>query len=280
MKLLERFTPREIDVKLRRMRFALDGEGPKHWARGNKFLTHFFNSMSAVFPEGEKFFIDAVRHYEDQIDDPELRAQIRGFVAQEGHHTFQHRLMNALIARSGVDMQRHEEWTKQLLEGVHARSTPEECLGITCALEHFTAILGHQLLTHPEAFQDFDERLIPLWRWHAVEETEHKALAFDVYRSAVQSYVTRVRTMIGATLLFFPVLHTVQLRMMREDQAPGERFDMLRGLAWLWVNPGPLRKMLPHYFQYYRPRFHPWQHDNRALIEQWKQSDEAAYRAG
>ena len=120
MKLPERFTPTEIDVKLRRMRFALDGEVPKHWARGNKFLTHFFNSMSAVFPEGEKFFIDAVRHYEDQIDDAELRAQIRGFLAQEGHHTFQHRLMNALITRSGIDMSRHEAWTEQLLD----RSTP------------------------------------------------------------------------------------------------------------------------------------------------------------
>ena len=220
MKLLERFTPRDIDVKLRRMRFDLDGEVPKHWARGNKFLTHFFNSMSAVFPEGEKFFIDAVRHFEAEIDDPELSSQIRGFVAQEGHHTFQHRAMNALVARSGVDMQRHEAWTRHLLAAIGARQTPEERLGITCALEHFTAILGHQLLAHPEALDGFDPRLSPLWRWHAVEETEHKAVAFDVFRSAVGSYFTRVRTMVGATLLFFPVLHTVQLRMMREDRTP------------------------------------------------------------
>jgi hypothetical protein len=28
----------------------------------------------------------------------------------------------------------------------------------------------------------------------------------------------------------------------------------------------------------YKPSFHPWDHDNRALLERWKRQDEPRYR--
>jgi predicted metal-dependent hydrolase len=269
--------PAEIELKLRRMKFPMSDEVPKHWARGSKFITHWFNAMSAVFPEGEKFFINAVRHYEDQIDDPTLREEIRGFSAQEGHHTFQHRVMNDLVARHGVNMPRHDAWTKRFLERMWENTSPEERLGITCALEHFTAIMGNQLLVQQSALEGFDPRMVPLWRWHAIEETEHKALAYDVFNKVDGGYLTRVRTQIGASCLFIPILHLIQFRLMREDDEKTTWKDVLAGFKYLWVEPGPLRKMLPEYFHYYKPSFHPWQHDNRELVERWKRSDEASY---
>jgi predicted metal-dependent hydrolase len=282
----------EIEVKLRRMKFAIDGtapalrggtpatpEVPKYWARGSKFLTHWFNAMSVVFPEGEKFFIEAVRRFEPAISDPKLREQVRGFVAQEGHHTFQHRVLNDMVARQGVDMARQERFIAAFLRWLRTQLTPEEQLAVTCALEHYTAIWGHELLATPECMAGFDPRVTPLWRWHAAEETEHKAVCFDVFQSAVGSYYLRAKGQVDSTLLFIPILHLIQLRLMRDDPEPTRIRDVLAGLSWIWGKPGFFRRALQrHWLEYFKPGFHPWQHDNSELIARWKQSDEPLYK--
>lgn len=37
-------------------------------------------------------------------------------------------------------------------------------------------------------------------------------------------------------------------------------------VRFLWGKPGVLRKMIPEWFDYFRPGFHPWDHDNRAQL--------------
>lgn len=267
-----------VELEMRRMKFEMGAGVPRHWARGSKFLTHWFNAMSVVFPDGEKFFIEAVRHFEDRVEDPQLRRAVRAFVAQEGHHGFQHRLMNEVVKSHGIDLQSQERWIRNFLQGLRERTSAEERLGITCALEHYTAQISHQILAHPEDLEGFEPRMLPLWRWHAVEETEHKAVAYDVYQAVVKSYARRFRTQFLATFLFIPILHLIQFRLMRDDDTPTRWSDVLRGFAYLWGKPGQLRRMLPAYLRYYRRDFHPWQHDNRELIALWKRSDEARYR--
>jgi predicted metal-dependent hydrolase len=275
----------EIDVKLRRMKFAMTGAVPRYWVQGSKFLTHWFNAMSVVFPEGEKFFIDSVRHFEDEIKDPTLREQVRGFVAQEGHHSFQHRALNAVAAELGAGMAEQEQWIKGFLARLREKLTPAEQLAVTCALEHYTAIWGSELLEYPETMDGVDARMQPLWRWHAAEETEHKAVCYDVFAHAVRNrvwrYFLRAKGQLGATLLFIPILHMIQLRLMRSDPEPTRMRDVLAGLNWIWGNPGHFRRALQrHWLSYFTPGFHPWQHDNRWLLEAWKQSEEARYRVG
>ena len=274
-----------IDVKLRRMKFDMDARVPRNWVRGSQFLTHWFNAMSVVFPEGEKFFIEAVRHYEDTLSDPVLREQVRGFVAQEGHHSHQHRALNAVAAELGADIAPQEQWIKTFLRELRGQLTPEERLSVTCALEHFTAIWGDNLLAHPESMNGVEPRMQPLWRWHAAEETEHKAVCFDVLEhavpGAVRRYLLRARGQLSATLLFIPILHFIQYRLMRSDPEPTTLRDVLAGLNWIWGRPGHFRRPLQrHWLAYFRPGFHPWQHDNRALLQAWKRSEEARYRAG
>jgi uncharacterized protein len=43
-----------------------------------------------------------------------------------------------------------------------------------------------------------------------------------------------------------------------------------RLVRFLFVEPGGMLRLLPKYLDYFRPRFHPWDHDNRALLEAWK----------
>jgi uncharacterized protein len=40
----------------------------------------------------------------------------------------------------------------------------------------------------------------------------------------------------------------------------------LKVLHYLTVRPGILRRTLLPYLSYYRPTFHPWNHDDRTLI--------------
>jgi hypothetical protein len=142
-------------------------------------------------------------------------------------------------------------------------------LAITCALEHFTAILAEQMLTEPDIYNGFDASMQKLWLWHAVEESEHKAVAFDVYQEMVGDYRLRVRAM--AITTFFFIMHTTwfQARLLKAD---GKLFDVrmwLKGLDRMWGRKGHFRKLIPSYLQYYRRDFHPWQHDNRAELAKW-----------
>jgi len=252
------------------MDFGLEAGLPRYWAVGSQFTTHWLNALSTVFPEGEKFFIDSVRYFEDEIRDPALREQMRGFVGQEGQHTVQHRLLNRIVARDGVDPAKYERRLKRFLDGVRRTHSKRFQLGVTCALEHFTAIMSHQLLSNDALTDGVDPKVAALWRWHAVEETEHKAVCFEVFEAVGGDYRTRLLTMLGATLTFFPIVHATQLGFMLQDKKRISPRDVIAGIYWLWADPGPLRCMLPDYVRYYLPRFHPWQQDNSALVQRWK----------
>jgi len=270
-------TPSDIDIEVRRMQYDFSGL-ERHWARGSKFITHWYNALSAIFPEGEKFFIKAIRDVEDQITDPKLRAEARAFVAQEGHHAFQHRILNTVLTETGVDVPSQERWVKKFRTQLCDDATPSERLGISCAIEHYTAVYGNAFLRDKENVAGFDPRMAAIWRWHAIEETEHKGVVYDVYQNVVGSYFRRIYIQLYVTLIFVPVLHLLQFRLMRSDPSPTTLRDILKGLYYLWFKPGALRLLLPDYFSYYRRRFHPWQHDNRELVADWKRSEESQYR--
>lgn len=259
-----------IRIPVRRMDFAFEGL-QRHWYQGNPWTTHFLNAMSAVFPDGERFFIDSVRNVQDRVQDPALQKEIRAFIGQEANHGKEHETFNRLLEeRFGVPMSSTAGFVKRWLLGTARRLPHMRQLAITIALEHFTAILANQLLESPEIAEQLDRPEGEMFLWHAVEETEHKAVAFDVYvavygRGFLPTFV-RLMTMVITTIMFGLWIMLFQLRFLWRD---GELLN-LRALfgfvAFLWWKPGPLRKMLPDYLDYYRPGFHPWMHDNRALI--------------
>src|SRR5690554_2844671 len=55
--------------------FEFPEDLPKYWWDNDPVKTLLLGALSASFPPGEKFFIDSVRHYQDQITDPELRSE-------------------------------------------------------------------------------------------------------------------------------------------------------------------------------------------------------------
>jgi len=254
------------------MTFPLESSAlPKYWYADSPSITHFFNALSAVFPDGEKYFIDAVRAFEDQLRDPKLVAQVREFTRQEGHHTHHHRQFNRLVQAMGVSMDYCAGVAQQILGSSRRDDSPLMQIAMTAAFEHFTALMGDWLLQSDAAGHcDIHPAAAPLWLWHAVEETEHKAVAHDVYKAAGGRYPLRAFAMLRVTAIFIPRLHQLQLRLLLEDPTPLTAADVARCLRYLYGRGGFIRSLLPGYFRYFRRDFHPWHDDNSALIAAWE----------
>ena len=264
-------------IAQRDIHFGFEGCDMRRWCAGDPCRTHSFNANSLMFPEGEKFFIESVRHFREQITDPKLQEDVKGFIGQEAVHGREHRSYNAELGKLGYDVERLERRTIRQLNFTRRVLPPKGRLAVTIALEHFTAILADALLSDPRVLQDADPRMAALWRWHAIEETEHKAVAFDVYKTVapgVPGYVRRCLIMLNTTLLFWTYVLLNYFYFTRRDGIGLPRAAWR--FFWLgFVNPGMLRRIQLPWLAYFRPGFHPWNHDNRGHVEQWK----AAYAA-
>ena len=260
-------TPSSLHIRPRRMEFGLPDPMPRHWHGNDPFKTHFFNAMSVLFPDGERYFIDSVRQFRDQITDPTLKEQIRGFIGQEGHHSREHIDYNNRLRALGYDIDRLELPVKRRIRFVQKQFSPERQLAGTVAMEHFTAILANALLSDPRWIGDASPEMQRLWRWHALEETEHKAVAFDVYMQVCGDRKILRKAMRQATFFFLKDVTKGTLHMLRKD---GKLTLPVwwRGMVWLWGPGGFFSHLIGVYRDFYREDFHPWQHNNAQLMEE------------
>ncbi len=262
------------DIVRRRLDFTFDPAAvPRHWYRRDAHLTAFWNAMSLLFPEGERFFVESVRRYRDRIHDPELKGQIDDFIAQEAMHGRGHRSFNEMLREAGLGevSSKAEEQLKRLLDFARRTLSRRSQLAVTCALEHYTAILAEQLLTDADHRGSGDDSVQGLWTWHALEESEHKAVAFDVYRALRGGYARRVAIMLLVSAFFWAELGNVHVRFLAVEGEAGNVRGWARGIGYLWGKPGILRKLVPAYLDYFRPGFHPDDRDTSALLEEWRE---------
>jgi predicted metal-dependent hydrolase len=255
--------PKRIPV--RNLQFLLGEDVPRYWHGGRRSVTLFFDNLSTFFPAGERFFIRSVAHYRDRIEDPELLAQVRAFSAQEGMHTREHLRYNGMLRDQGHPIDELEARVEAVLDRAMRTAPRRRQLAATCALEHLTASLAHVVLSDPRLLEGAHPALAGLWRWHAVEETEHKAVAFDVYEQVGGTYAERVSTMIVTTFIFLTMVLENQVSLMARDGTVASPREWLSLLRFLIVEPGGLTAALPQWLRYLKPDFHPWQHDNHEL---------------
>jgi len=256
--------------EIRNLHFEAVASVPRHWHGAGRSVTTFFDNLSVLFPAGERFFMASVRAYDDQVTDESLKAAVRVFCGQEGIHAREHVRYNEMLASLGYPVPAMEKRVKRILRGTAKRLTPRRQLAVTCALEHFTALLGQLVLTDPKVLEGADETMAALWRWHAAEENEHKAVAYDVFNAVGGTYGERVSIMLSATVVFWAKVLEQQVRMMRVDGTVWSVNEWV-GLVWfLFVKPGGMRGVVRQYFDYFRPSFHPNDIDSRPVVEAWK----------
>src|SRR5712692_8363265 len=123
--------------------FGFEGDVPRYWLDGDAFKTRFFDAMSLLFPEGEKFFIACVRDYRDQITDPVLQAQVKDFMYQEGQHGMVHTQFHNRVKAQGVDVDKVLQKQKDLMFGFFRKYFSRTfTLGQTAGSEHMTALMA------------------------------------------------------------------------------------------------------------------------------------------
>ncbi|OLF73066.1 hypothetical protein AWH62_08945 [Maricaulis sp. W15] len=262
-------TPADLVITPRNRRFEDTPGRVRWWMGGNAFSTAWHNALSVTFPAGETFFIESVRRFQKDVP-PELAAQIKDFARQEAFHTREHNAFNARVIADGYDVSRAlktvEESLAQAREG-----HPVAQLSITVSLEHFTAIFAHLALKDRSLYADTDRESQRMWLWHAIEEIEHKSVAFDTYAhimrevKPIKRWGIRCAVFARVSRDFIVKRWRESLDLLAQDGIKGVRARA--GLAWyLWGRPGILRRVLPAWLAYFQPGFHPWQIDDRNLI--------------
>ena len=185
-------------------------------------------------------------------------------------HGREHEEYNDLLAQAGFPIPRMEGRVNSVLEWGKKKLPAISLLSATIALEHFTAIMADRLLRKPEMIASADPRMVALWRWHALEETEHKAVAFDVYRSvrkpSAKNYITRSSGLLIATVIFLGFAHAYQRELVNADKTIGRWDGMGNYLRFMLGKGGFVRDMAGPWFDYLKPGFHPWDHDNRHFL--------------
>jgi predicted metal-dependent hydrolase len=264
-------------LTVRKLNVDLSRGFARHWMGGDVYRTAFMNALSMSFPLGEQMFIDSVRAVPaDTLPDGGLRAEVKDFIGQEASHRFVHQQYNAELARQGYDYTL-EPKTRKRVELI-ATLPVHDRLAITCALEHYTAMLADFVLRHPAWLERAEPQMRTLWSWHAAEESEHKAVAFDVYRASGGRYWKRVLWYLHVSLIFWWETSQQTVHNLKRDRAlwswrtwgsAARAWFGRQGLAWHLLKPG---------LDYLSPRFHPWQHDNRALLQMWLEHNDDAFR--
>lgn len=265
-------TPADLTITPRDLRFGRGEATPRWWHGGSPYLTALFNCLSATFPKGEAFFIESVRQYREGADE-RLLGEIRAFTTQEVIHSREHVAFNARAEEAGYDLSLLDAKVDQRL-GETRSKPPIVPLAATMALEHFTAILAHELLKNPRHLAGADTVSADLWRWHAVEEIEHKGVAYDTWLAATRDWPRFRRWKVKAMVMLYVTRNFVvdrtegALELLRQDGITGLRAWV--PLMWvMWGRPGVMRKVFSAWAKFFLPGFHPWNEDDRALIAGW-----------
>ena len=262
-------TPADLTITPRNIAFGRGKTNPRWWMGGDPVATAFYNALSVTFPQGESFFIESVRQFRDDAP-PALKEQITAFVKQEVLHTREHVAFNRQVAQAGYDTRRMEERVRQRIDISRARH-PLAQLAVTMALEHLTAILAHALLADPRHLVDAPPEVRRLWQWHAMEEIEHKGVAYDTFMHATRGLSRFKRWSIRARVMLLVTWHFTEGRTrdiadLFEQDGIRNWKSWARLLHFLLVRPGIARKIAAEWLAFFRPGFHPWQHDDRALL--------------
>ncbi len=262
--------PEGVKVTLRRMRFPFEEVGfDRYWHSGSAFKSLFWSQLSTAFDAGEKFFIDSARALRGTVKDPALLEELSEFCKQEGHHTFQHLKFDRMNQAHGIDVVGCERRYSFALDRARRKLDPLGMLAATVALEHFTAGFAELFFDRPEISKGADPNVTALWSWHAAEEAEHKATCYDIYQAAQGGYLRRVVVMPGAWAMILGISIINTFVLLKKDKQLFTR-DTLSGLNYLFGRRGIVVGLLPTFFEFFKPRFHPWKQDNSKQIAEWQ----------
>jgi len=260
-------------IEPRNLHFGFNTSLPLYWHSDNPVITSFYDALSMTFPDGEQFFIDSVRNYARRIDDPVLKRQVRAFTTQEAIHSREHSAYNALLAERGLPVHKFERIIKTVVRLARKYLPFRTQLAATTCYEHFTALLAEHMLSDPRVIAGAHPFYRDVWRWHAMEEEEHKAVAFDVYKAmnpGFRGYISRSIAMVIVAADFFSMTTFLPMWILWKR---GELFNIRawgKSFWYQWIAPGFKRHLLMGIPAFFSPSFHPAKRKVKPEVLAWR----------
>ena len=251
--------PRDPDIDLTKV--------SRHWLANSAVGTAISNGVNLLFPHGERFFVRSVHHFLGEIQDPTLRAQVKAFFKQEGHHARHHDEFNEILRGQGFEIDRFLDRYAKISTWLEKQMTPKLNLAGTAAAEHFTAILADGAFKRG-ILDQLDPAMKELLSWHAAEEIEHKAVAFDVLQHVDPSYALRMAGLAYATVMLGGMWLWASVMLIRQERL-GWR-ETLRQLGEMRRHDKVLFRVFGKGIRQYIERdFHPSHNANEHLAREW-----------
>jgi predicted metal-dependent hydrolase len=162
---------------------------------GNSVLSYTHLATSLYVAHLEPFFVKSLRRVMDQIRDDALREDVDRFSRQEAQHYQRHIDFNkAVFAQGYPGLEQRVDELKRDFDRFLAEETDLFRIGYIEGFESYTTqfalwILGSGLYDHRRTTRPIGD----LFKWHMVEEIEHRNVAFDVYEHLYGGYFQRAR---------------------------------------------------------------------------------------
>ena len=244
---------------------------PRFWFANDAFKTRIFDALTLTFPDGERYFIESVRLFRDKIQDPELKQKVADFIRQEAQHGLAHDKMNQVMREQGMPIDDFIAFMKKFFKS-ELQKSPQYNIAMTAAAEHLTALMAETFYGNKETLKDVHPYVRALLAWHAIEEMEHRDVAFDVMRTVGQvPEITRKYALVFTTFGMIGFTGYRANIMLKHDGFTAlQRANMFRkGLPWLFGKKGVLKRMATPYMDWFKQDFHPSQHPIIAQYPVW-----------
>lgn len=262
----------QIDPVVRtHLNFKLN-EVPRYWFGGDPFRTRMFDALSLTFPDGERYFIQSVRMFRDQIQDPDLQQRVADFIKQEAQHGMAHDKMNQVMRDQGMPVDAFIRRLDKIFKFELTKRSPQYNIAMTAAAEHLTALMAETFFSQKQTLQDAHPYVRALFAWHAIEEMEHRDVAFDVMKQVGHVPETTRKFALAFTTVMMLGFTTYRADVMLKHDGFNrvERLQMMtKGLPWFFGKKGILSRMRQQYLDWFNPNFHPSQHPVIAQYDVW-----------
>ena len=251
---------------VRRMDYQFDNTSSKYWFKNDPILTHYLTSYSTLFPEGEAYFVRSVRQLRSLVKNPILEKDIGAFIGQEAMHSKEHHAFHASAEKYNLDPAALEKITGVTLKTLEKYFPKKWNLLLTLGVEHYTAITASYMMSEAHKMIS-DDTIRNLWLWHSIEETEHKAVVFDIYQEIYgddfSAYIPRVAMFTFSLILVNTLIHISLFSLIIKDK------QMLNLKSWYnfftFTSKG-LSNFFPKILDFYRLDFHPNHIDETSLV--------------
>ncbi len=260
----------KLEIKPRHMDFPFGSLKQLKFFDDNIYKSCFMAGLSASFPAGEGEFLDSVKNYRDKISNPDLKIQVKGFIGQEAHHSRQHEYVNDELLRLGLRTDKVERTLKKDIAKLVKEQSHQFRLAYTVCSEHITAIMAEHALSEPAFLQGMEAPMKDLLLWHAVEEIEHKSVAFDVYMevSGDVKYLNKIMKICIIMLHIHLTQRMFKLAVNTKHWASLKDFGGF--IKWMFGKGGMWRSLRQPFKSFYKEGFHPWDNGGLELVQKWQ----------